>query len=141
MMKRLAFSLVGATIALLGTTGSLAATVKQQPMHAVRMGTTTFRLAVAGSPAKGATFWVSYGPLAGKFGVIELRSTGSHLYSARTVLPVNEAGTFTYLKAQGVQKVHGSAQPGGIPVVIRSVAAVTAVEAASHIVHWSVPLG
>jgi hypothetical protein len=140
-MRRLALTLIGATIALLSTTGSDAATLKQQPMHAVRMGTATFRLAIAGSPAKGATFWVSYGPLAGKFGVIELRSVGGHLYSGRTVLPVNKAGTFTYLEAQGVQTVHGSAQPGGIPVIIRSVDAVTAAAASSQVVHWSIPLG
>ena len=140
-MKYLASTLIGATVALLGTTGSHAATVKQQPMHTVRMGTTTFRLAVAGSPARGTTFWVSYGPLAGRFGVIELRPDGSHLFSARTVLPVDETGTFTYLEAQGTQKVHGVAQPGGIPVVIRTVGATTAAAASRQVVHWSVPLG
>jgi hypothetical protein len=140
-MKRLIWTAIGATVALLGTTGSHAASLKQQPMHAVRMGTTTFHLTVAGNPAKGTTFWVSYGPLAGRFGVIKLQPQGNDVFSARAVLPVNRAGTFTYLEAQGTRYVHGLPQPGGVPVVIRNLQSVTAATASQRIVHWSVPLG
>lgn len=140
-MKPLASAVIGVTLALLGTTGSLAARPSQRPTHGLQIGTTTFQLAVAGSPVRGATFWVSYGPLAGHFGVIQLHSNGNHLYSARAGLPLKESSTFTFLQAQGIQMVHGLPQPGGIPVVIRRMDAVTAVAVSQRIVHWSVPLG
>jgi hypothetical protein len=140
-MKRLASAIIATVSALVLTTGAHAAGVRQQPLHTVRMGTTTFHLAVAGNPAKGSTFWLSYGPLAGRFGVIKLHPDGNHQYSARATLPLDAAGTFTYLQAQGTQMVHGLPQPGGIPTVIRSMEAVTAVAVSHHVVRWSVPLG
>ncbi len=140
-MKPLTSAGIGVALALLSIAGAQAASPKHQPTHAVRMGMTTFRLAVAGQPARGTTYWVSYGPLAGRFGVIQLHSHGKHVYSGRANLPVDVSGTFAYLQAQGTQMVHGLPQPGGIPVVIRSMGAVTAVTVSQRIVHWSVPLG
>jgi hypothetical protein len=103
--------------------------------------TVTFTLTVSGTPAKGTTFWVAHGPLAGRFGVIRLQPHGNHSYSARVSLPATEVTSFTYLAAHGTQMIHGMPEPGGVVVVIRTMESVTASVASQRVEHWSVPLG
>lgn len=140
-MNRLVSMGIGCASALFWVTGVHAANVHHQPSHRVHLSSTTFSLAVAGTPAKGTTFWVAHGPLAGRLGVIKLRLRGHHIYTARTSLPVDGVTTFTYLAAQGSQIVHGTLQPAGTVVVIRTIESVSAALASQRIVHWSVPLG
>jgi hypothetical protein len=140
-MKRVGPMAVGASAALLWITGTHATNVHHPPSHSPRLSTTTFGLTVTGTPAKGTTFWVAHGPLAGRFGVIRLQPRGNHTYSARVTLPVYGVTTFTYLAAQGTQMVHGMPEPGGTVVVIRAMESVTATVASQRVVHWSVPLG
>jgi hypothetical protein len=140
-MKRLATSIAVGSAALLWTSGAHAANGRQQPSHRIHLSATTFTLAVAGTPEKGTTFWVSHGPLAGRFGVIQLQPQGNHTFSARVALPTSGVTTFTYLAAQGTKVVHGVPQPRGAVVVIRSMESVTATVASQQVVHWSVPLG
>jgi hypothetical protein len=139
-MKRLGPVTVGGAAALLWISGVHAASAQQQPSHHARV-TTTFSLTVAGTPAKGTTFWVSHGPLAGRFGVIQLHSQGNHIYAARVALPAAGVTTFTYLAAHGTQVVHGVPQPGRNVVVIRTMDSVTASAASQQMVRWSVPVG
>jgi hypothetical protein len=105
------------------------------------MGTITFSVTVAGAPEKGTTFWLSHGPLGGRFGVIRLQPQGNNTYSARVTLPMDGVTTFTYLAAHGTRRVHGMPQPGGSVVVIRTMDSVTATVASRQVVHWSVPVG
>lgn len=140
-MRRFGAIAVSGAAALLWASEAHAASNHQQPSHRVQLRTTTFSLAVTGTPNPGTTFWVSHGPLGGRFGVIRLRPTGNHVYSARATLPANGVTSFTYLAAQGTQLVHGTPQPGGTVSVIRTLDSVTAAVASRRIVHWSVPLG
>lgn len=140
-MRFVAAAVISVALMLLSASGSQAASLQRQPTHAVRVGTIALHLVVAGNPAKGTTYWVSYGPLGGRFGVVRLSSSANHLYSAQVKLPLDEPGTFTFLQAQGTEMVHGIPQPGGIPIVIRRMQAVTAVMVSQRVVHWSVPLG
>jgi hypothetical protein len=140
-MKRMRSMAVGGAASLLWITGVHAVNVHQQPSHNVRLSTTTFSLAVAGTPDKGTTFWVAHGPLAGRFGVSQLKPHGNHIYSARVILPANGVTTFNYLAAQGTEVVHGTPQPGGAVVAIRTMESVTAAMASQRVIHWSVPLG
>jgi hypothetical protein len=140
-MKRLGPVTVGGAAALLWMSGVHAASVQQQPSHRTRLTTTTFSLTVAGTPQKGTTFWVSHGPLGGRFGVIQLHFQGNHVYAAHAALPAGGVTTFTYLAAHGTQVVHGVPQPGRNVVVIRTMDSVTAAAASQQMVRWSVPVG
>jgi hypothetical protein len=140
-MKPLKPVAVGISAALLWIAGANAATVHQPSSGTPRIATSTFSVTVTGTPAKGTTFWVAHGPLAGRFGVIRLLPRGNHTYSARVSLPVTGVTSFTYLAAHGTRMVHGMPEPGGAEVVIRTMESVTATVASQRAVHWSVPLG
>lgn len=140
-MKFLTLITLSGAAALFSITGASAATSSLSPGGSARFSTTTFSLTVAGTPSKGTTFWVAHGPLGGRFGVIRLRAHGNHTYSAKVTLPAGGVTSFTYLAAEGTQIVHGTPQPGGAVMVIRSINSVTAKVAAARVVRWSVPLG
>ena len=142
LMKLVASLAVTVAAALFCTSGAHASGLngltRSQTAHS---SSTTFRVSVTGTAAKGTTFWVAHGPLNGRFGVIRLQHESGKTYTARVTLPNNETTSFTYLAAQGVQWVHGLPEPGGAVTVIRTLDSVTASAAAAQAVHWSVPLG
>jgi hypothetical protein len=106
-----------------------------------RVVATTFRLQLAGRPAAGATFWVAYGPLAGRFGIIQLHRTPDGSYAATRALPAQGKTVFSYLAGQGVVHSRLGAVPGNPVVTIRSIGPVAASRLRPSIVRWEPPVG
>lgn len=139
-------SLLPASLLALAVVGSLASQVTahaKQPTH-VRahptMAATAFRLQVTGKPAAGTTFWVAYGPLAGRFGVVRLLPHGAGVYSAWNLLPEGRT-TFVFLAGQGTVQTKAGAEPGGMPTTISLIGPTTAAAVGHMTVHWQAPLG
>ncbi|MGH2443281.1 MAG: hypothetical protein ACRDFX_08975 [Chloroflexota bacterium] len=80
-----------------------------------------FRLNVKGTPSAPATFWVAYGPLDGKFGIIRLHAVGNGQYRATKRLPRNGKSQFVYVEGQGVVHTRAGAVPGGNVITIKNV--------------------
>jgi hypothetical protein len=122
------------------------------PAHASQMSPTqawspghltaqTFRLQVQGTPAAGSTFWVAFGPLDGRFGLIRLKSAGTGWYTARARLPRQGRTVFAFLAGQGVLHATFGLAPGNPVVTIRRVGPV---EVGLHdpiTAHWDAPVG
>lgn len=105
-----------------------------------RSRTMTFRLGVAGHPASNSTFWVAYGPLQGRFGVIRLQRVGSGEYAARTQLPRVARSYFSYIVGTGTVTTRAGIGPGD-PVSTIKTEVVTRNETLLPSVHWRVPAG
>jgi hypothetical protein len=101
----------------------------------------TFRLQVQGGSAGGTTYWVAYGPLAGRWGLIRLHRSGSGLYTARKALPADGRTVFTYLAGQGTVMTKLGPAPGWPVQTIRSVGPTTAPNLPSGTVRWQAPIG
>jgi hypothetical protein len=132
------------TVCLAGVTSSPSwARAKQREHAAAHPGSvvTTFRLRVAGRPAPNTTFWVAYGPLQGRWGVIRLAAHRAGVYSAWALLPANGRTTFAYLAGQGTIQTKMGPAPGGVPTTIAVVGPTTAANAALVAVHWRPPAG
>jgi hypothetical protein len=134
-----------ATLAACALTASTVSGVDartRQATHA-RAGSvlTSFQLRVSGRPADGTTFWASYGPLAGSWGVVRLLPRGNGLYSAWTLLPANGRTTFAYLAAQGVIQIRHGPEPGGVPTTIALLGPTTAASVSHTTVRWQAPAG
>ncbi len=106
----------------------------------LRTGLIAFRLQVAGTPDAGATFWVAYGPLAGKFGIIRLHRNRSGMYVARARLPLHARTVFSYLEGQGTIQARFGLAPGNPVVTIRQVGPMPAGRPIPPI-RWQAPLG
>src|SRR5437588_11928160 len=72
---------------------------------------TTFRLQVQGSAQKGETYWVTYGPLAGRFGIVRLSQTGPGVFTASRQLPTAGRSRFTYIAGRGVVHTRAGLAP------------------------------
>jgi hypothetical protein len=82
-MMRVSKSAVLAILALWTlASGTSHATPLKMHMQGVHVQGVHFRLHVVGRPSPGTTFWVAYGPLAGRFGIIRLHAAGSNMYEA-----------------------------------------------------------
>jgi hypothetical protein len=103
--------------------------------------TVTFQLHVTGHMPPGMTFWVAYGPLAGRFGIVELHRTPVGDYRAMRRLPAQGRTTFTYLASFGMITTPAGPAPGGPTIIIRSIRPVTALEVARIRVYWRAPQG
>lgn len=84
--------------------------------RAERVGSQTtpvsFSVTVQARPVSGTTFWVSYGPLAGKFGIVQMHAEGAHTYGVTLNLPAQARGTFYYLTGHGRMKTRIGLVPG-----------------------------
>lgn len=107
------------------------------PASAVRV---TFRLHVAGRSDADSTYWVAYGPLGGRFGILRLMPRGNGLYSVTAALPSGRT-IFTFLQAHGYISTAAGMQPGSGVTIARSVGPTTATRAAASTVHLHVPAG
>src|SRR5436309_16104204 len=67
----------------------------------------TFRLAVVGDSARDTTYWVAYGPLNGRFGIVRLHPAGLESFQGTASLPARGRTTFSFLQGQG--SVHSRA--------------------------------
>lgn len=138
MKLRHAAVLVVLVACALSPTGALAA--RSLSVHSsARSGVTlcTFRLRVAGRPVVGTTFWLAYGPLAGKFGLVRLKASQAGLYQASRDLPIGGQTIFAYLSAQGMIHTRLGLAPGGAVTVIRRLGPVRV--GVFPVVHWQAP--
>jgi hypothetical protein len=102
--------------------------------------TVTFRLQVSGPPARGATYWVAYGPLDGKFGIVRLTFAGSHMYKATRDLPAHGRAIFAYLSGYGSVWTRLGWVPGPPVVTIRRFGPTLAWQLPTT-VSWVPPIG
>jgi len=108
--------------------------------HTSTIVATTFRLQVPAHLGYNATFWVAYGPLAGKFGLIRLHKIGPQLYGATQRLPAGRT-VFAYIAGHGTVKTKAGLQPGGMVTTIRRVGPATPQRASRIEVRWAGPVG
>jgi hypothetical protein len=101
----------------------------------------TFRLQVSGDPAAGTTFWVAYGPLAGRFGIFQLHAAGHLLYTATRRLSTTGHTTFAYVAGQGTVKARFGLAPGNPVVTIHVFNQVPVTEVQLPLVRWQAPIG
>jgi hypothetical protein len=101
----------------------------------------TFRLQISGQPATGTTFWVAYGPLAGRFGIIRLHASGRTLYVATRPLPANGYTTFAYVAGHDTIRARFGLAPGNPVVTIRVFNGVSMSGGQLPTVQWQAPIG
>jgi hypothetical protein len=100
----------------------------------------TFQLHVNGPHDPRMTFWVAYGPLGGRFGLIQLHSAGTDHYIARRALPSGQT-VFSYVAGTGTVQTRQGRAPGYPSVTIARVGPTTAARAAQSPMVWQAPLG
>lgn len=79
-----------------------------------REGTTVcrFALRIPTKPAAHATYWVAYGPVAGRFSVKRMTAAGTRSFALNLRLPIGARSTFVYLKGNGVIHTRFGPAPG-----------------------------
>src|SRR5581483_4401461 len=94
-MRALGAALLMAACLLFGVTSAQAARSRD-------ITVVTFRLAVSGQVSPDLTFWVSYGPLTGRFGLLRLHEQLPGLYTASHAFPTSGRTIFAYMAGSGV---------------------------------------
>lgn len=77
-----------------------------------RLVQTAFHLQAPAAFSSGATFWVAYGPVGGKFGIVRLHHAASGQFVASARFPAGSRATFYYIQGQGVIHTRAGAAPG-----------------------------
>lgn len=120
---------------------ALGAGNRHRPASRSATATEVFRLRVVGPVEARATFWVAYGPLAGRFGIVQLRKEADGLYVANASLPAAGRTVLTYLEGTGaVQTPMGNA-PGNPVTTIKTVGPLAVGSHNLPVVQWSQPAG
>lgn len=132
-----------ATIILLGIAIQPADARARPHVHAHRNAHDSlcaFHLHVSGTPDAHMTYWVAYGPLQGRFGVMQLHAVGAGQYSVQRSLP---DGTTNLTFLAGIGSVHTRAgdAPGNPVVTIRTLTFVSIQGCALPTVEWQAPVG
>ena|SRR5947209_4576391 len=112
-----------------------------KPARPERTVLTRFRLHVLGRSVARTTFWVAYGPLADRWGLVRLHAARSGRYAAIQRLPANERTVFAYLAGSGVVATPLGPAPGNPVVTIRLVGPTSASHIGATTVQWHVPTG
>lgn len=73
---------------------------------------TSFHLQAAPNLPKTTTFWVAYGPLAGKFGLVRLHSVGPGRFVGSRRFPAGARADFAYIEGQGTMRTKEGIVPG-----------------------------
>jgi hypothetical protein len=102
---------------------------------------TVFKLQVAGQVDSGTTFWVAYGPLAGKFGIVQLRQRSAGVYAASRSLPTTGRSIFTYLVGTGVVRTKSGLEPGNPVRTVKTVGPVSVWPHGVPAARWQAPAG
>lgn len=102
---------------------------------------TIFRLQVAGNVDRGTTFWVAYGPLAGKFGMVQLRQRSAGVYEASRILPTGDRSIFAYMVGHGAVKTQEGLVPGNPVTVVKKVGPLSVWPHGVPAVRWQAPVG
>jgi Fe2+ transport system protein FeoA len=103
----------------------------------------SFSLAVVGSVSPHATYWVSYGPLNGRFGIRQLHRIGAGRYGVTLELSAGARGAFYYLTGHGSARTRLGIVPGEPVTTIKQVMLrpTLAVTPRRLSVSWHVPFG
>lgn len=100
-----------------------------------------FRLHVNGNPGTSATFWVAYGPLHGRFGIIRLTRVGAHTFTARRNLPAGARTSFAYVEGQGTVHTRAGAAPGNPVITINTLGPLRLGARPLPLQRWAAPVG
>lgn len=73
---------------------------------------TSFRLQPDSLASQHATYWLAYGPVAGKFGLVQMHPNSAGIFVASTRLPLGARGTFYYIQGQGAIHTRAGLAPG-----------------------------
>jgi hypothetical protein len=109
--------LVASALLTIGLSASPAMASQSPARPAVAL--TTFRLQVTGTSDPGATYWIAYGPLAGKFGIAQLHQRSRGVYTASLQLPTNGKSVFSYMVGHGAVHTRLGVEPGGPVLTVR----------------------
>lgn len=105
--QRLAVLVLGAMTPLLPWTASAAGQPAGSPLVK-----TSFHLQAAADLPRATTFWVAYGPLGGKFGLIRLRSAGNGRFVGAGRFPSGARAYFSYIEGHGTMRTREGIVPG-----------------------------
>ncbi|GAC1323027.1 MAG: hypothetical protein NVS2B16_06760 [Chloroflexota bacterium] len=100
----------------------------------------TFTLRVVGPSDPQATYWVAYGPLAGRFGMVRLQRVGL-LFQAAVSLPSHGHTVFAYLQGHGIVRTRAGDAPAPPMVTIASMGPVSVSGARFPTIAWHAPIG
>jgi hypothetical protein len=121
-------TLLAMALGLMAVFPNVARADRQPDPHQLR-ATITFRLHVTRQPSVGTTFWVAYGPLDGRFTILQLNNT-------HRVLPLRERTLVTFLTGKGAIHTRYGQEPGPpVTVIWRSMWAPIS-QVARWIVRW-----
>lgn len=99
----------------------------------------TFRLQVQGRAKPGMTFWVAYGPLAGKFGLVRLQSSRLGMYTASRTFPAGGRTVLAYLSSRGTIHTPIGLAPSTPFVTIRRIGPIRILAGSIPLVRWRAP--
>lgn len=77
-----------------------------------RLVQTAFHVQVPTTVPSRMTFWVAYGPVAGKFGIVRLHRASSREFVASARFPAGSRATFYYIEGRGSIQTRSGAAPG-----------------------------
>ena len=135
-MRRLAFAAVLLALGL-SVSPTWASRSPSRPATAL----TSFRLQVVGPQDRSATYWVAFGPLAGRFGLVQLHESSPGVYVATRRLPTNQKGIFDFLSGRGDIHTRAGLAPGSPIIRIRQVGPTTIWPRGVPTVRWRAPAG
>lgn len=111
------------------------------PVRQAPMVMATFRLHVVGQPAAHMTFWVAYGPLGDRWGLVRLHARDPATYTATRSLPATGRTIFAYLAGSGAHASRAGPVPGDPVVTIRLIGPTSVARVGSMTVQWQIPIG
>lgn len=101
---------------------------------------TTFRLRVQGHVGPRTTFWVAYGPLADRWGIVQLHAAGHGIFLSQRRLPLNGRSVFAYLEGNGAIATRIGPAPGNPVVTIRRLGPFRVSSRGLPLVCWTAPV-
>jgi len=142
MKKRFLGPALLLTMAASAANSHASSMAKVKPANLVSTVTVTFRLNLETRPASGTTFWVSYGPVDGRFGILRLTKLSDTRLSGALSVPTGERANFFYIAGHGTMRVpHLGVAPGNPVYTIREIGPVTVERRASFSADWRAPVG
>jgi hypothetical protein len=102
-----------------------------------RMVVASFRIHVLGHGDSLASYWVAWGPLGDKFGLVQLQRRSGSTFAADQLLPASGQTIFAYLVGRGVVHTAHGPVPGDLVVTIKRVGPVSMAHLHLSTVEWS----
>lgn len=94
-----------------------------------------------GAADTSSTFWVAYGPVKGRFYIVQLHAPDGHNYKATRQLPLRARATFTYLTSAGRIHTRIGWVPAGRTTTITQQGPVLISPTQPTVVQWQAPVG